>query len=373
MSLVEAWCSCKGPSRAAVTRVVCWAVLGLGCCLPALADPPRPGKRAPLDASLAVLDPSGDVNCIIAIHLGEIFSTPGMAKQAAVINSILATQLEPLFGLPINLPVKVEDIDQIVLRFYLTIDLKPKQKLYFCGGLTAVRMKEPFDRDGWIKTNLPKARKVEKDGAAWYELAGLAATEDKSPVTFKFCVADERTILLDSLTINKRIEARKKHEKADWFSEWKEVEGGLAAALIIDPEHRYSAKGIKATMPANLGVKDKELAEVELAVARTASRVVIGLDGDKGIRLTARFTCDAPDGAVDLEKAFAIFGKRVRASLPEDPESRVRCTLQRSGKRVIVTATAKVGLERLIEMLAREASVSVPEKYDPAPPAPPTP
>ena len=63
--------------------------------------------------------------------------------RVLAITPIFPNRLEPLFGLPISLPVKVEEIDQLVMRFTLTIDLKHKQRSHFVGPLTAVRMKKP--------------------------------------------------------------------------------------------------------------------------------------------------------------------------------------------------------------------------------------
>jgi hypothetical protein len=372
MSRVKADHSPRARNHRAMGLVLTLVLLILDCCQPSrvLADPStakNAAKRAPLDASLAVLGESGDINGIVVVRVGEIFALPQLAKYAATVDAFLATQLKPLLGLPFNLPVKVEDIDQIAVRLSLKIEIKPVQKTTNGMVPTALRMKKPFDWNQFFKKEMPKAREVKKDGLTFYELDCALPTGDaKRPGMFQFYVADERTLVLDSATIAKMVEARKKPlPEPAWAADWKEVEGGLVAVLLSDPRHSYAAKSRQATLPPDLDPAGKELADLELQFASTMSRVVVGADADKAIRLSARFTCDKPADAAELEKACATFGKWLRrlpvpgpANAAAQQELFDGATIRRVGNQVIVTA--KLGLERLGDLCPTEV-------YEPPP------
>jgi hypothetical protein len=366
-----------GPSRRSKGLVLSLAVLVLASCLlsSARADPPATTKgsnRTPFDASLVVLGETGDVDGIVALRAGEIFAAPGMARYAARVNQILAAQL-PLHGLPSTLLVKVQDIDQIVARFIL----KPGQRNWFQAGLTTLRMKRPFDWAGFIKREAPTVRERKKDGVTWYGL-DMLGSDGKSPRVALFCVIDDRTIVWDPLTIYKMIQAGKKSlPKPAWAADWKEVEGGLLAVLLNDPAHKYATKGAKALLPPNAGQEEKELGDLELKVARMASRVVLGVDAVKGISLTARFTCDKPADAAELEKACPAlkFGlARVAGFVTGKSKfglARVDAlTIRCAGNQVIVTGKSKFGLARVAELFAPEPD-DAPAPYVPFPPPPP--
>jgi hypothetical protein len=377
MARLEADRSLRASSALSRSSVLFLVVLVLACCLPsfALADPPattKAGKRPPFDVSLAMLGETGDVNGIVAIRAGEIFAAPGMAKHAAMINQVLSTQLVAL-GMPFNLPVKVQEIDQIVVHITLKIDLQPVQKSTSLLGLTAVRMKKPFDWAGFIKRELPNVRERKKDGVTWYELDRVRPGSDgKQSETCPFYPVDDRTIVMHDLTIEKLIEGRKKRlPKPPWAAEYKEVEGGLVAILLCDRGHSYAAKCARASLPANLGQEEKELSLLEVTIARTASRVVLGLDGAEGISLSARFTCDKPADAVELEKACRTFKKLFRGASMQK-EFAGRATIQRAGNQVIVTAKSKFGLERLLKLFDVEMDDRISEPYNPSPPPPPS-
>jgi hypothetical protein len=355
------------------------AVLAFSVLAPvAVAGPPKtkpaaPG-RPPLVYSLAALDETGDVNGIIAFRVGELFAAPEMAGYAALLNEALATELKGMFGLPFNLPVKVQDIEQITARVVLKIEGKQEKKSSFMAGLVSVRMKKACNWGKIIKAELPQAKKITRKGVTYYE------ADWQPPMgplgAFQICVADERTIVVDGAAIEKMIAARKKPlPRPAWAKEWKEVEGGLLAVVLTDPTHRYAAKCAKALLPPSATEEEKKHAELERTFVRTASRVVIGVDLRKGLHLRARFTCDKPEDAEELEQACQAFGKLLREGTEDQKElERHRrgqshlvvgagrtenqmkamlesATIQRKGNEVIVTASSKmITLAKLREL-----------------------
>jgi hypothetical protein len=346
--------------------------------------------RPPLDASLVPPLEVGNGNSgVLIIRVGELFAAPELAAVAAEVNAVLAIDLKRM-GLPLNLPVRVQDVEQAAGRIMLTVEDGPAPNRGLRATLTAVRMSKAFDWTRVVKAQLPAAREVKYGGAMYYE-TDWQPPAPIPPGPFPIYVADERTIVVEGGdTARRLIDARTKPPaRPAWADEWKEVEGGLVAVVLEDREHRYAARLAKAALPSDASAAQKQHARLEEQFARCVSRVVAGLDVRDGLRASARFTCDRPADAEELEQACKVLLKEVRAlaeGIPDpagvaaaDEKASIlfkrelvaSVVIRRDGRQVIVTAHAKqAGAEalRLLLTPAEDKAAPLPPVYPPRPP-----
>src|SRR5262249_11701901 len=123
----------------------------LAVCRPLLARPAAPPARPPLDGSVVAPLSDDNVSGVFAVRLGEIFDAPGMAPLAEQVNQFPGLRLREI-GLPFDLPIRVQDVEQVTGRIDLRIDEdRPPPNQFFGGAPYAVRMRKPFDWVGLLK------------------------------------------------------------------------------------------------------------------------------------------------------------------------------------------------------------------------------
>jgi HEAT repeat protein len=350
--------------------------------------------RPALDASLVPPLDAGDANGVLAVRVSELFAQPGMAAHAERVNDFLARKLKATGAMPFNLPVRVQDVEQLTGRIVVRIGEGKAPGGSFGVVFTAVRMKKVFDWEKVIRQEVPTARKVMRDGAVVYE-ADLTLPSG-APAPLQFHVFDERTLLLEGGAVASLIEARKKPlPKRAWASEWKEIETGLIAAVLEDPGHRVAVKSDRGPKHAN--AEDRVFAEQELKVWRAASRLVVSVDDREGFQLTARFTCDCRKQAAGLKTLFEAARKELRKRMAGPPAHRPldlrqkaavslfgdladSLKIRRAGSRIDVSGSSKEGrwLEALGLVLGGgeeepEMPPPVPVREEPVPSEQPAP
>jgi hypothetical protein len=363
---------------------------------PAASAAPVPRAKPPLNISLIPLLNQSEFGGAYALRFGELFNTPEMAGAAEQINDFLATKLKSL-GVPVNFPVRVQDIEQLGGRVFLHAEDKPPPNRSLMGSLTAVRMKKAHDWGGFIRSEMQGARELRYKGESYYEKEWDLPTGAPGPFPLGAYALDERTIIVEAGDgVKELIDARQKPmPKPAWADEWKEVEGGLFALVLSDPKHHYAAQLARVMHWFENDREAKEHAELELRFARHFSRFVLGLDVGEMTRLQVRFTCDDDECAKQVEGACQEVVKYLRdqaASGPDpakadSPSHRAlilivrdliaSTAVKRTGCKVVVTAESKVQVQEVLPALLQGATwkdtAPQPEPLPPPPPLAPPP
>jgi hypothetical protein len=331
---------------------------------------PAEARREPLDPSLVPPFGGRGGDHVYCIHIGELFATPEMADTARAINEFLAKNLKQV-GFPCNFPVRVQDVDQISGRIMFQIATKEPARGSLTMGLTAVCMKSAQDWVKMIHAELPKAKEINHDGVSYYEANWQPPAGIPLPPVIQLYAPDDHTIVVESGTVEKLIEAKKRPAaKPAWAPAWEAVEGGLLAIAFSDPKHTYA--DLLSAIPPTLGIGDEARHQSEMIekVCRKASHLVVGVETRGGFRIRAVFTCEKAEDAVELEKVCAEVRKMIQASAdaPSEPASKPSAnekafmalqralasslSVERMGKQVIVTsASKKHGSEALVLLL----------------------
>jgi hypothetical protein len=378
---------------AAALALFVLASLPCGPALRAPAQPPaeRPAAgRPPLDVSLVPpLDSPGFLG-FYSVRVGDLFAAPPLAAHADEVNAFLAGKLKGT-ALPFNLPVRVQDVGQLAGRISFTITGKAPLAASSLLTMTALRMTKPCDWAGIVRKELPGIREVKQDGETYFEADWKLSQRVQPPgapaLPLRAYVADDRSIVLEAGdTVKELIAARKKPVRPEWADDWKEVADDLLAVVFHDPDHRFADQLARVPASPRATLEEKEVAELEERIARAASRLVVGVDTRDGLRVRARFTCERPEQAADLEKACAALAPLLRAAAgrdagqaatPADKAAEVERALltapaiRRDGRQVVVTVLARgYGTEALVTFLGLTGE---PGQAPAAPAPPPTP
>jgi hypothetical protein len=342
---------------------------------PRLPDPPA--KRPTLAIDLLPHEfPSKGVAGVYALRLGELFAGPEMAKVADQVNAMLAGGLTQL-GIPLNLPVKVQDIEQVTGRVWVKFDGEKSWTGTLGMSITAVRMKEGYDWKALVEKQLPGVKFIERDGLTIFPIE-VPHQVPGFPKKFNCAILDERTISLETYEdVDSVVKAWVKKPRPDWAEEWQKYEDGLFVLVVRNDPQAHAGRPDEYETPGGDHI-DKETAEIGVKLLRSTSRFFVSGDFRRGLQIDAALTAETAECAAAAEKALTAIRTILKTEVKQLPEpgtalapGRREATammrdllanfvVRRAGKQVTLGIHSRKISLATIQKLATEASADEP-------------
>ncbi len=242
----------------------------------------------PLDVSLVQWETDKDTVGYYAIRVDELLKLPALQAQSKLLKAL---QL----ALGAQLPVRLEDIEQIAGRVSIMIDPeKPAPNRSVLMSVTMLRFNRDMDWGAGSEKAFGKAVPCEYKGETYYQ---VEAPKTLQPLfggekTLHFYPSDSRTLLfLGSADVVKRaIDGKNAAQpKPGWNDHWRQVEHGMLAIVLADARKRMEGKLAVGPAEKKVDAEDKLAYEaLEKIFAKTDS-LVLGVDVRDDLSLKARF------------------------------------------------------------------------------------
>jgi hypothetical protein len=292
------------------------------CLAPAGAAPrlPDPAVKRPMLAIdlLPPEIPSKGVAGVYALRLGELFAGPEMAKVADQVNAMLAGGLTQ-FGIPLNLPVKVQDIEQVTGRVWVTFNGEKTWAGTLGMSITAVRMKEGYDWKALVEKQLPGVEFTERDGLTIFPIE-VPHQVPGVPKKFHCAILDERTISLETYEeADSVVKAWVKKPRPAWAEEWRKYEDSHFALVLHNDTKAHARRPAEFDRPGD-DPTDKEAGDVGVKLLQNTSRFFVSGDFRRGLQIDAALTAETAEAAAAAEKALAAIRTILKSEVEQLPE-----------------------------------------------------